>query len=197
MPSGMPLSDATVLLPENVIVDASDLGTLGLSELPSDVEINSHRRRVDDSYPALDFFGKPLRVWWPCRYPELSRPWRRYGDVLIAASRRRPKYPCYSICASQARSGIGCPRQTAIFEPRELYWTTQTGAGGALINGGSAELRRWRPDRFANRIRYNRGEHRRIRHIEGSGSFAILHRARRGNSGTDQRRDGVCRRIAS
>ena len=48
------------MLPESVAVDASDFHTLGLAELPAEIEINSHRRRVERSVSGFgSFLGSP------------------------------------------------------------------------------------------------------------------------------------------
>lgn len=133
LPGTFPLSDRSVLLPESVLVDASDFDALGLSELPADVEINSHRRHVEQ---AVSGFGSFLGS--PYVFGRLSDARNCLGldadgamfllvrvdgrGVLDTQSELRARFPELDVFNKEQFSTRA-----------KLYWTTQTGAGGALL----------------------------------------------------------------
>lgn len=134
LPSGMPLSDATVLLPENVIVDASDLGTLGLSELPSDVEINSHRRRVERFVSGFgSFLGSPYVFGGLADTRNCLGLGEDTAMFLLLRVEDGQSIPAIQSALRKRVPELDVLDKRQFSNRAKLYWTTQTGAGGALL----------------------------------------------------------------
>jgi putative ABC transport system permease protein len=120
-------------LPESVAVDASDLGALGLGALPAEIEINAHRERVERSVRGFgSFLGSPYvfgKLTDARRCLDLNEDGAMFlvlrigkGSVAEVQDALRGRVPELDVLnkeqfASRARR----------------YWTTQTGAGGALL----------------------------------------------------------------
>ena len=122
-----------VLLPESVLVDATDLDTLGLTRLPEDVEINSHRRRVERSVEGFgSFLGSPY-VFGKLADARTCLGLRE-NEAMFLLLRVEGR----SVAAIQAALRLRLPELDVLdrsqFSRRaKLYWTMQTGAGGALL----------------------------------------------------------------
>ncbi len=123
----------TILLPESALIDVSDFGALGIRELPADIEINSHRRRIGQSVQGFgSFLGSPY-VFGTLRDARTCLDLKEDGAMflLIRADGRK-------LAAVQAALQDRVPEldvlSKAQFAARaRAYWTTQTGAGGALL----------------------------------------------------------------
>ena len=133
VPGRIPLSHLSVLLPEHVLVDVSDVGALGLASLPEDVEINSHRRRVERAVAGFgSFLGSPyvfgsLADARTCLGLQSGRAmFLLLGidgrNLQAVQSNLRRRFPELDVL----------DRNQFAWRAR-LYWTTQTGAGGALL----------------------------------------------------------------
>jgi len=133
LPGSFPLSEISVLLPENVLIDASDLDSLGLTELPADVEINSHRRHVERSVSGFgSFLGSPYV------FGRLSDARNCLGLNAEGAMFLLLQVEGRPVSAVQTALHERVPELDVLdkeqFSARaKLYWTTQTGAGGALL----------------------------------------------------------------
>jgi len=128
------VSATPVMLPENVLVDASDLETLGLSQTPADVEINARRRHVEGSVSGFgSFLGSPyvfgnLNDARRCLGLGAEgtmfllinvEPGQNASTVRDSLRRRTPELDVLSKVEFSNRA--------------RRYWTIQTGAGGALL----------------------------------------------------------------
>lgn len=122
-----------LLEPENVVVDASDFRTLGLTELPAEIEINSHRRRVERSVSGYgSFLGSPYV------FGNLTDAQKTLGLGAEGAMFLVLRVQGRDIPATQAELRDRLPELDVLgkheFSSRaKWYWTMETGAGGALL----------------------------------------------------------------
>lgn len=122
----------SAMLPESVLVDVSDFGALGIGQLPADVEINAHRRRVGESVAGFgSFLGSPY-VFGSLRDARNCLNLNADGAMFLLLKADG------NIAAVQAALRQRLPEldvlSKAQFASRaRTYWTTQTGAGGALL----------------------------------------------------------------
>jgi len=125
--------DNQFLLPESVVVDVSDFHTLGLVDLPADIEINSQRRHVARSISGFgSFLGSPYvfgKLVDARRALDLGAE-RAMFLVLRVEGR--------SLAITQKELQDRLP-ELDVLSKREFsarakwYWTLETGAGGALL----------------------------------------------------------------
>jgi putative ABC transport system permease protein len=121
------------LLPESVVVDASDFHSLGLTELPAEVEINSHRRRVERSVSGYSsFLGSPYV------FGTLNDARNALGLGAESAMFLVLRVEGRSLVTTQAQLRDRLPELDVLnknqFSLRaKWYWTMETGAGGALL----------------------------------------------------------------
>jgi putative ABC transport system permease protein len=122
-----------LLKPESVIVDASDFHTLGLTELPVEIEINSHRRRVEGMVSGYgSFLGSPYV------FGNLTDARKTLGMGAEGAMFLVLRVEGRSLPATQAELRDRLPELDVLnkneFSSRaKWYWTMETGAGGALL----------------------------------------------------------------
>ena len=125
---------STTLLPDVVLVDHSNLKTLGVTTLPMEVEINRHKARVVKEIEGVSsFMGSPYVFTnhsEATRYLELPNERTTYLLVRVVPgakpemvkselARRLPEVDVWTSSEFARRS--------------QLYWIAQTGAGGALL----------------------------------------------------------------
>jgi len=121
------------LLPEQVLVDQGDMETLGVGQLPADVEINQHRRRVTRSVAGFGtFLGSPYV------FGRLADTRRCLGLGEDEAMFLVLKVAGRDVEATQAALRARVPELDVLrkdeFSARaRRYWTMQTGAGAALL----------------------------------------------------------------
>jgi len=134
LPGEFPVRPGKPLLPDDVIVDASDLRPLGIAQMPDEVEVGAKRTRVAN---AVSGFGSFLGS--PYVFGRLGDTRRRLGLQPRAAMFLVLRLePGYSAPAAQAALRERAP-ELDVIDKREFsarakaYWTMQTGAGGALL----------------------------------------------------------------
>jgi putative ABC transport system permease protein len=121
------------VLPESVMVDASDLHTLGLTGLPVEIEINSHRRRVERSVSGFgSFLGSPY-IFGKLTDAREALGLGEQGAMFLVL-----RVDGRSLAATQAELRERLPELDVLnkneFSARaKWYWTMETGAGGALL----------------------------------------------------------------
>jgi putative ABC transport system permease protein len=121
------------LLPESVVVDVSDFHTLGLENLPADIEINSHRRHVARSVSGFgSFLGSPY-VFGKLVDARKALDLGSEGAMFLVL-----RIEGRSITATQNELQERLPELDVLtnqeFSSRaKWYWTLETGAGGALL----------------------------------------------------------------
>jgi len=122
-----------VVVPDDVMVDEADQDSLGIRELPADVEINRHRRRVTRAVTGFgSFLGSPYvfgRLADTRRCLELGEEGAMFLVLRVAGA---------DVGATQAALQRRVPELDVLrkqeFSARaRRYWTMQTGAGGALL----------------------------------------------------------------
>jgi putative ABC transport system permease protein len=129
-----PISTGTVILPENVLVDGSDLVPLGLSQLPADIEINEHRRHVAQ---ALTGFGSFLGS--PYVFSNLTDARKCLGIdedgsmFLVLRVGRNSNVNTSKTALRERFPELDVLTKSEFATRAQTYWTTQTGAGGALL----------------------------------------------------------------
>jgi putative ABC transport system permease protein len=125
--------DHQFLPPESVVVDASDFHTLGLADLPADIEINSHRRRVTRSVSGFgSFLGSPYVFGKLADARKALGLGAEGGMFLVLRVEGR------SLAITQKELQDRLPELDVLskqeFSSRaKWYWTLETGAGGALL----------------------------------------------------------------
>jgi putative ABC transport system permease protein len=130
---GCPGETVPLVLPENVVVDASDLHTLGLTALPADIEINSHRRHVEKSVSGFgSFLGSPY-VFGRLVDVRSALGLGTEGTMFLVL-----RVEGRSIAETQKELRDRLPELDVLnrqeFSSRaKWYWTVETGAGGALL----------------------------------------------------------------
>lgn len=131
---GLPLADSPVQQPETVLVDESDLEALGVSRLPADIEINAHRRHVAGSVSGFgSFLGSPYVF---SRISD-TRDCLNLGKdeaMFLVLSVQQPSRRQAALAALRSRvPELDVLAKDEFSYRAKLYWTTQTGAGGALL----------------------------------------------------------------
>jgi len=120
--------------PDSVIIDHSNEKLLDAAFLPMDVEINQHRTRVLREVVGFSsFLGSPY-VFTSyadgARYIGLHQE-----EAMYILLRLRPGYPVEEVKhALQARlPDVDVWTKAEFARQSKIYWTTQTGAGGAIL----------------------------------------------------------------
>ena len=128
------ISDRTAMLPESVIVDQSNVEVLGLTTLPTEVEINDRRTSV---VRAIQGFGSFLGSPFIFMDDKEARRLLDYpaGHVTFINVRLQPGADVERVRAQlQSRLPNVEVRTKATFaRDARTYWIAQTGAGGALL----------------------------------------------------------------
>src|SRR5262249_5789368 len=133
LPGTYPLSEFPVLPPENVLVDASDLQTLGLARLPMDVEINSRRRFVARSVDGFgSFLGSPY-VFGGLADTRKCLGLRNDGAMFLLLRVEGRSVPAVQAALRERVPELDVLNKEEFSARAKVYWSIQTGAGGALL----------------------------------------------------------------
>src|SRR5215813_841655 len=128
------LEEKTTTLPNVVLVDHSNLKTLGVTTFPMEVEINRRKARVlRETSGASSFMGSPYvftSYSEAVKYVDLASEQTTYLLVHV-----RPGAEPEMVKNELARRlpEVDVWTSTEFARRAQLYWISQTGAGGALL----------------------------------------------------------------
>ncbi len=121
-------------LPEDALVDTSDLEALGLDQLPAEVEINARRRHVRRAVAGFgSFLGSPY-IFGRLSDARQALGLGDSGAMFLLLDVAPGENAATVRAALEARAPELDVLSSREFSSRaQRYWTLQTGAGGALL----------------------------------------------------------------
>jgi putative ABC transport system permease protein len=123
-----------VLDPDDALVDVSDMDALGLSQLPTEVEVNSRRRHVRRAVLGFgSFLGSPYVFG---RLDDARRGLGLGEDgamFLLLKVNQQEEIAAVRQAIQQRAPELDILTKEQFSARAQHYWTMQTGAGGALL----------------------------------------------------------------
>jgi putative ABC transport system permease protein len=130
----LPSSTGKVRIPDGVWIDESHAGLLGIGRFPQDVEINRRRSKVLGAVRGYSsFLGSPyVFTSYEDAAHYLEAPPEETTYILVKVANRK-SIPSIQAELQRRLPNVDVMTRDEFARRSQLYWITQTGAGGAIL----------------------------------------------------------------